>query len=462
MARTRWAAAGPVGPSGFGRAEAAQVVQAARRRATPSLEPGVAEAVTVRLAARRSSFRGADVLVALATCTPGGMEATAAEHWVTHFCAAAKPAAGQPGPTPRWTTEVAQAADERLWACAFRLAARRSPDRGRAHPTARLPAAQQLLAGTRGLHILQAPAGRTNLLAHAAVLEVAGGLWKAAGQRVVVASESDQAFRRWQVLTGLDRYRPGQVADVVVVDHADRRPTPELLSLLRDLEREGARTVLVEGGTQPRLTWRCSEALSAIGDRLGRLDPGPPPVWDAVGGDMVAGPTAADAVRQLLASWVEAATSPDPAVLVGLGYAEADGLNQAARAVLVARGRVAGPALPVGGRVFQQGDQALALRRLAPALAPGTLVSVMEVDPRRRAATVTWDSGTAELDRTALAHLGYGYAVTPPLAARTPRPLMVLGPADSLGPHRGRVLAAAHVRPDTERARDQSISLRMA
>jgi hypothetical protein len=90
------------------------------------------------------------------------------------------------------------------------------------------------------------------------------------------------------------------------------------------------------------------------------------------------------------------------------------------------------------------------------------MVSVVEVDPRRRAATVTWDGGTAMLDRVALAHLGYGYAVTPPLAARNSRPLMVLGPADSMGPHRGRVLAAAHVRPDTERARDRSISRGLA
>jgi conjugative relaxase-like TrwC/TraI family protein len=438
--------------------DARHILQAARnagdqRPPGPGEVPGLEDAVTARLAASRSSFRTPDVFVALAACTPQGLGGAAAEGWVDRFCAAAHPEARQAGQAPRWTTPAAEAADARLWACAQRLANRR-PQRGdgelritAGHDVAGLAqraraAARELAANGRSLHVLAAPAGRTNLLAQAAVLEAANTVWQARGQLVAVAASSDLAAQRWRVLTGLGRYRPGAGAQVVVVDHADRRPTPDLLALLLDIDRAGARAVLVEGGTAPRLSWRRSAALTSIGDRFGRLDPGPEPDWvNPVGPS--GPPTTAQAVRRLLSSWLEARTTQHPAVLVGLGYAETDRLNLAARAILVARGQIDGPALVSRGRVFQAGDEALSLRRLAPGLPPGTFVSVAKIDARRRLATVTWGGSTATLDQAALAHAGYGYAVTPPLAARASGPLMVLGPADSMGPHRARVAVAA-------------------
>jgi hypothetical protein len=131
--------------------------------------------------------------------------------------------------------------------------------------------------------------------------------------------------------------------------------------------------------------------------------------------------------------------------LVGLGYAEVDGLNQAARAVLAAQGHLGGPQVVAGGRAFQAGDRMLALRRLAPGLAPGVTASILEVDPRRGAARVSWNHGNAMLDRRALGHAGYAYALTPGLAARTVGPLLVLGPPEIMGPHRARVRGAALV-----------------
>jgi hypothetical protein len=236
------------------------------------------------------------------------------------------------------------------------------------------------------------------------------------------------------------------------------------VALLREVDRAGAQAVLLEGGTAPRLSWRCSAGLTRLGDELGRLEPGPPPDWAAnppVQSPGTARTTTAQAVRHLLTSWVEARTDKDPALLVGLGYAETDALNQAARALLVEREQIGGPVLRSGGRSYQAGEQALALRRLAPALPPGTLLSVAEVDPRRRAAIVTWAGHTAVLDRADLAHVGYGYAVTPPLAARAPNPLMVLGPADAMGAHRARVIAATRDLSDMARAGDRGISLGM-
>jgi conjugative relaxase-like TrwC/TraI family protein len=450
------------GDVGFGPEEAGRLLSEARAPAKRPAGPGLEQAVTARLAGQRSTFRITDVLVALAACTPGGFPAAAAWRWAAGYCDAARPVPSPAGWAPRWTTPLALVSDERLWACARRMVTRRARHAGDAGLDAYpdldqqgLQAARALLAGDRSLHVLQAASGHTNLLAQAAVLEAAGAAWSAGGQRVVVATSSDQAATRWRILTGLSRQRSGPPADVVVVDHADRRPTPELLSLLMDIDRTGAHAVLLEGGTMPRLSWRPSAALAAAGDHWGRLDPGPAPTWVAtlqrgcppprISPGPVGCSTARAAVQYLLAAWDEAGSSRHPAALVGLGYAEVDGLNQAARAQLVARGHLTGPQVVAGGRAFQAGDRMVALRRLAPGLAPGATASIVEVDARRRTARVSWDHGNAVLDRSALSHAGYAYALTPGLAARIASPLLVLGPPEIMGPHRARVRGAALV-----------------
>ncbi len=474
--------ASPSGPAGFGPVEAARLVAEARcpipRQAAIGEPAGAWEAaVTARLAARRSWFRSSDVVVALAACAAEGLTAADAEQRVDRFCTTARPVTGAPGQAPRWTTDVARAADERLWACAQRLTAR-EPRSHDGRPLARAAnsypglafqargAVHALVAGGRSMHILQAPAGYTNLLAQAAVLEAAGAAWSAQGRRVVIETWSDQASLRWRVLAGLDRYRSGRIADVVVIDHADRRPSAELLGFLRSIDRSGAQAVLIEGGTAPRLSWRCSAALAELGDWAGRLDPGPPPAWGANLELPVregASASATEAVHALLSAWVEARVEREPPLLVGLGFAEVDGLNQAARTMLTRRGQLDGPVLVNGGRPFQAGDQALALRRLAPTLPPGSLLSVVEVDPQRGVAAVTGpDRRTHILERAAMAHVGHGYAVTPALAARAVEPLLVLGPADAMGPERGRVLAATLGRGEVGRNRDQAIGLGLA
>jgi hypothetical protein len=58
------------------------------------------------------------------------------------------------------------------------------------------------------------------------------------------------------------------------------------------------------------------------------------------------------------------------------------------------------------------------------------------------------------LDRGALSHAGYAYALTPGLAARTTSPLLVLGPPEIMGPHRARVRGAAVVERGARRERE--------
>jgi hypothetical protein len=214
------------------------------------------------------------------------------------------------------------------------------------------------VSGPGTVRILSAPPGWTNLLAHAALLEVAATAWRASGRRVEVAAAGGQAETRWQTLTGIGPHRPGRPSDVLIVDHADRRSTAELLSLLAGL-KPTAVAILVEGGTRPRLSWRYSHALGWLGDRRGRVDPGPAPEWGehigAHGAGSWPGPapvlclSAAEAAGVLLARWSGSATT----ALVGMGYPEVDGLNRAARRLLAGRGDLSGPELSCGGRVFQ-------------------------------------------------------------------------------------------------------------
>jgi hypothetical protein len=74
------------------------------------------------------------------------------------------------------------------------------------------------------------------------------------------------------------------------------------------------------------------------------------------------------------------------------------------------------------------------------------------VDPRRSMLTVSREGTRVNLDRQAASHLGYRYAVTPPLAARLTVGLLVLGPPGALGSHRDRVMAAAVAGPSPDQA----------
>ena len=251
---------------------------------------------------------------------------------------------------------------------------------------------------------------------------------------------------------------------MLIVDHADRRSTAELLNLLAGLKPSG-RAVLLEGGTGPRLSWPRSDGLAWIGERWGRIDPGPAPVWveriGAGAGQAQPGPmptpcrSAAEAAGALLGQWATSTPGPWTAALVGMGYPEVDELNRAARAVLARRGDLSGPSLSAGGRVFQAGERVVALRRLSGDLPRGIRAEVVAVDTRRSTLTVSHQGTHVTVDRQAAGHLGYGYAVTPGLAADRAAPLLVLGPPSVSGPHQGRVIAAAVTAPAAGLAPDR-------
>jgi hypothetical protein len=331
-----------------------------------------------------------------------------------------------------------------------------------------LVAVRRLVETEEPVHVLAAPAGRSNLLAHAAVVEAATAVWRAQGLRVGVAGFGPEDPIRWQALTGLESRRSGRRPDVIIVDRADRRSTPHLLALMSDIQRSGATAVLIEGGTAPRLTWTRSDGLESLRRSLIRLDPGTAPSWSPDPDTpeqtsqrstrcVASYPTAAAAARSLVARWAVEWSTQNPALLVGLGFAETDALNQAARSIRVRRGEIGGPALACGGKVFQAGDRVLPLRRLDGELARASALTVVDVDPARSEVTVTVGRRTRTLGRGEAAHLGYGYAVTPALLPLSNGPVLLLGPPDGIAGSRHRMVVTSAVvvpePPPRDRAR---------
>ncbi|MGH9055681.1 MAG: MobF family relaxase [Acidimicrobiales bacterium] len=495
--------------AGFGPSEAAVLGHARGRPAgTPSTAPVTTSvtdrAVTVWLAGRRSAFRHADVITALGSCLPEGATAPEARAWADRFCSASIPVAS-PTSVPRWTTPAAARADSHLVAMATSTGSHPVAGRGyrppaqaqvdaavAAHPelsAAGRAAALRLMCDDRGVEVLRAKPGRTNLLACAAVLDTARMGWQTAGHSVALVTRTPDSASRWAALAGLGHAGAGQASlpgagltgaeaghpAVVVVDQADRLATPRLISILDDAQGAGTKVVLVEGGTLPRMTWVCSAGLADLDAHRGGLDPTLVDSWgvpdlpgscrDSPGRARpgVVGPdqetircgTGHDAARLLVGVWDRQWAGPAPAMLVGLGPAEAAGLNRAARDVLAREGSLLGPLLDLpGGRRLQAGDRVVALARLSGAVPFGSLGWVVQVQPDRGSATVRWPGAVTALDRWVLSRVGHGYAVTPAVAARMADPLLLLGRPEALGADRARILAAAVAAPDLGPAHD--------
>jgi conjugative relaxase-like TrwC/TraI family protein len=424
-----------------------------REPSSPLDLPDLRRNVEARLAETRSAFAASDVVVALASCSPRGASVANALQWSERFCEQAVPAAPRESGRHQWTSLTAVNADERLESMLIRVAGDGGGDRGRDGVGDRgrvagdgggdtIPAdAARLLAQGRGVEILESPAGRSSLLAHAGALEVARRSWAASGLDVRVAAASQSAAARWVALSGIPARRRGEHAGIVVVDGADRLSTPQLLVLVAGVERSGGRVVMVEGGTLPRLSEPRSAGLLAARARIGTIDTAGCDEWtrDASPG------SGHYAAQELLHAWLEHYCFGKHAVLVGLGIDESIGLALAARNLLVRDGRVDGPCLWAKGLPLQPGDRVVALRSLGPDARRGALGTIRDVDDRHGAALVAWDAqprpwraGKAEARL-----LGYGYAATPSLAARVDAPLLLLGEPEAVPRLRERVLTHA-------------------
>ncbi len=473
-----------VGSAGFGSTEAAAICAEARSRAAlsrPRQSHELHEAVTEWLRERSTTFTALDVVRALVSTCDAGISPSDLDRWVERFCADPDPYAG----AGRWTTPAAErdvvevltaaagsrhegARDDGCWdldagvATALVQSHRLGPQ-GAAE-------ARRILSGDGGVVVLAGSPGSSRLISQAAILAAARSAWEASGHRVRVLAPTS-ALRRWEALSALRPPGPGEVPSVLVVDRADRRPSPELRTLIAQAGATGTRLVLVEGGTLPA---RHQPASGALPELLGARGPGheaamahpgracavtvtchPP----AVSGAALAcslGVGTTDAIGALVDRWADTPPGGRP-MLVGLGPAEVEALNAEARSRLADRGEVHGPELRADGRVYQAGDRVMALRRLG--VGAGTFGTVVAVDSQRARLHVEWPKGTARIDRHDARRIGHGYAATPSRVATTGMELLLLGDPGTVRHLRTSVIAIALVTPTGRRRLPESLDI---
>jgi hypothetical protein len=293
--------------------------------------------------------------------------------------------------------------------------------------------ARLVALATQGrVEVLGSPPGEAGLVAHAQGIAERVDEWRSAGWTVAVDCRRERDAPRWRTLTGLPDTGSVVRPDVVLIDQADRRATPELLSLFAARSRDGL-TLMVEGGTMPRRSEPASLGLVVLGDRLGRVRP-------------EAGSTH-PAIEELVGRWVALPGGPATALLVGLGPEEAQALNLSARRWATEVGRLDGdgPAVKAAGREYQAGDRVMVVNSEGIDRSRGSLGTVEQARASTRSLTVRWDDRSVEiLSGSALRSLGYGYAATPELAGRIPGPaLFLLGPEQAVPGLARRVLASA-------------------
>ena len=130
--------------------------------------------------------------------------------------------------------------------------------------------------------------------------------------------------------------------------------------------------------------------------------------------------TSDETFNQAVQNWyrdVEVIGDPSDVLLIGHRNTTVDQLNQRARSLIAAAGRLKGPALNVHDRVFQAGDRVVCLKnRSRLGVLNGDLATVSAIDTERRTVTL-------RLDRTGHSvtvphwylddgHLDWGYALT--------------------------------------------------
>lgn len=418
-------------------------------------------AVETNLAVKRSDFRRADVIVALAATHPGGASVDTATAWVDGFCGASLPVKSTTS-RPRWSTSLALKADRRLvemlqegWELRQDL-----PLPTITRPRAGSPGFPRTSAGVEmpsgfadPVLRFTCPAGRSRLLEHAEIIDLHRRNLEQLGFRVAVNTPSAGSAIRWAVLASTAIYRRGENFDVLVVDQADRRSSADLLLIAGEARRQRAQLILVEGGTLPRLASPASRGLVESPSRIvdvPALEPWactPNREGEPRGISPEIQPTGRRYAAAVLARWRELSNLGVDAVMVGLGVEETSALNAAVLAERWGRRPHDGSdsRRPSAGPLWGQGDRVVMLSSRDRLVPFGTRGTVVTTGCHLADVSVRWDGGDGSSPKAPNSHdrLGHAYALTPAVAARTTASLVVLGPPEALAGVRGRVIDCA-------------------
>ena len=305
----------------------------------------------------------------------------------------------------------------------------------------------QMTQSGNGVDVLTAPAGAGKTFAFATARDV----WERAGCRVIGAAHTGVAADELAMAAGIpsttiarlliaiDRGEPGGLDErtVLVVDEAGTAGTRDLALLLGEVDRTGAKAVLVGDSKQlPEIA--AGGLFAALTTRLPTLElkdnRRQQHEWEIGAlrqlrdgdtslalhayldhGRITVGYDAHHTKTLLLGDWWASVIGGDDAVMLAGRRADVAELNMCGHVRADAAGYLTGPVLDVGGVPMQAGDKVMMLRNdRKVGVRNGNRGVVVEVDPGQRTMSVQLLRGTVDVPARYVdaGHVGLAYAMT--------------------------------------------------
>lgn len=305
----------------------------------------------------------------------------------------------------------------------------------------------QMTQSGNGVDVLTAPAGAGKTFAFAAARDA----WERNGHRVIGAAHTGVAADELSMAAGIpsttiarlliaiDRGEPGGLDDrtVLVIDEAGTAGTRDLARLLGEVQRTGAKAVLVGDPKQlPEIA--AGGLFAALTQRL--------PVLELKDNRRQQHEWEIEALRQLrdgntthalhaylrhdritvgydshhtktllLGDWWASTVRGDDAVMLAGRRADVAELNACGHARAEAAGYLDGPVVEVGGVPMQAGDKVMMLRNdTRIGIRNGNRGVILVVDPNERTMRVRLPRGEVDLSTRYLdaGNVGLAYAIT--------------------------------------------------
>ncbi len=307
---------------------------------------------------------------------------------------------------------------------------------------------ERVTSSGAGVEVVVGPAGTGKTFALGAAREA----WEREGLRVIGCALAARAAQELQSGSGirsmtlakllgeLDDARSGGLGRgaVAVVDEAGMVGTRGLERLLDHAARDNAKVVLVGDDAQlPEIT--AGGAFRGIKNRLESAEltevRRQPVEWERDTLELLRQGRAAEAVQayrdhgrlfaargadetrdRLVADWWESYSQGVTAVMIAARRSDVAALNEAARDLMAAAGRLDGDSIQIGGSTFARGDEVMTIRNHPQlGVVNGTRGRVAAVDAQSRELTIETDGGrhsTLPPSYLGAGHLTHAYAIT--------------------------------------------------